>query len=190
MKPNKMTTQSMFIRNSISRPPLRRGLPRKQQLPRTQAMWIIRDFLFTALALAAFALSPAAQAVDPPPDGGYLNGNTAEGTDALFNLTDGVFNTAIGYNALYTNNGNYNTATGNAALSVNTTGYYNVADGSLALSYNSTGYANTADGNAALQQNVTGFNNTASGTYSLTLNHTGNNNIADRMRCLYNHSRQ
>src|SRR5713101_3267438 len=88
------------VRTSISRPPLRRGLPRKQQLPRTQAMWIIRGFLFIPLALAWFALSPTAQAVDPAPDGGYANQNTAEGTDALLNLTTGSGNTAIGFNAL------------------------------------------------------------------------------------------
>ena len=100
MKPKNMTTPS--IRNSISRPPLRRGLPRKQQLPRTQAMWIIRGFLLIplALALAWFALSPAARAVDPPPDGGYPGDNTAEGDDALFSLTTGSDNTAIGDDAL------------------------------------------------------------------------------------------
>ena len=41
--------------------------------------------LFTFIAAAACsALLPAAFAVDPPPDGGYPNGNTAEGTNALF----------------------------------------------------------------------------------------------------------
>jgi hypothetical protein len=39
------------------------------------------------LSAACFALIPAAMAVDPPPDGGYPNNNTAEGEDALFNLT-------------------------------------------------------------------------------------------------------
>jgi hypothetical protein len=41
------------------------------------------------LALTSFALSPWARAVDPAPDGGYPNGNTAEGEDALFSLTTG-----------------------------------------------------------------------------------------------------
>ena len=42
--------------------------------------------IFLALVLGVFALSPTARAVDPPLDGGYPNNNTAEGTDALFNL--------------------------------------------------------------------------------------------------------
>src|ERR1700675_1755444 len=122
MKTNNMTTPS--LRNSISRPPLRRGLPRKRQLPRTQAMWIIRGFLFIplVLALAWLALSPTARAVDPPPDGGYPIQNTAEGDDALFSLTTGVDNTAIGFQALYSNTeGAGNTAIGFHALFSNTT---------------------------------------------------------------------
>src|SRR5205823_11512550 len=131
-----MTTLS--IRNSISRPPSRRGLPRKQQLPRTGPMWIIRGFLLIPLALALAWLALAtAQAVSPPPDGGYPNQNTAEGEDALFSVTTetGAFgNTAIGYVALYNNTiGNFNTATGWDALSINTTGSYNTANGVDAL---------------------------------------------------------
>ena len=48
------------------------------------------------VALACFAVSPGSRAVSPPPDGGYPIRNTAEGTDALLNLTSGVSNTAIG----------------------------------------------------------------------------------------------
>jgi N-acetylneuraminic acid mutarotase len=41
-----------------------------------------------ALTLGCFGLSPQARAVDPPPDGGYPNFNTAEGEDALYsNIT-------------------------------------------------------------------------------------------------------
>ena len=59
---------------------------------------------FALFALACFALSPTAQAqLLPPPDGGYPNQNTAEGTDALFSLTVGGDNTAIGTRALYSN---------------------------------------------------------------------------------------
>ena len=54
-----------------------------------------------ALALAWFALSPPAQAVTPPPDGGYPGFNTAEGDNALFSLTTGTNNTATGASALY-----------------------------------------------------------------------------------------
>ena len=63
----------------------------KNLLPRT---------ILTSL-LACFALTSTALAVDPPPDGGYADGNTAEGEDALFSLTrGGVSNTAIGFQAL------------------------------------------------------------------------------------------
>jgi hypothetical protein len=54
--------------------------------------------LLTAFVLSCLTLAPRAQAVVPEPDGGYPNGNTAEGTDALFNLTTGVDNTATGDN--------------------------------------------------------------------------------------------
>ena len=55
--------------------------------------------LLIPLVFACFALSPMAQAVSPPPDGGYPGGNTAEGFKALFNLSteDGSFNTAVGF---------------------------------------------------------------------------------------------
>jgi hypothetical protein len=49
------------------------------------------------LALICFALLQKAQAVNPPPDGGYPGGNTAEGQNALLNLTSGGFNTAVGF---------------------------------------------------------------------------------------------
>ena len=46
--------------------------------------------------LGFLALSPIAQSVVPPPDGGYPNFTTAEGQNALLNLTSGVANTAVG----------------------------------------------------------------------------------------------
>jgi hypothetical protein len=44
-----------------------------------------RNITFTAtlLVVACFALLPKSLAVNPPPDGGYAGGNTAEGQNAL-----------------------------------------------------------------------------------------------------------
>src|SRR6266550_3844166 len=77
----------------------------------------IRRLLLIPLVFVCFALSPRAQAVVPAPDGGYPGQNTAEGTQALFSLTTGIFNTADGFHALFSNTtGIINTATGNQAL--------------------------------------------------------------------------
>jgi hypothetical protein len=53
------------------------------QLKQTTSVFLV------AFALACFALSPAARAVSPPPDGGYAGFNTAEGQNALLGLTTG-----------------------------------------------------------------------------------------------------
>ena len=103
------------------------------------------------LTAACFALSPPARAVDPPPDGGYPEGNTAEGDDALLNLTTGSGNTALGFHALY--NADFagaNTAVGWSALLSNTDGGYNTAVGAQALFGDATGSNNTAVGYSAL----------------------------------------
>src|SRR5215212_5438020 len=102
---------------------------------------------FAAVAFACFALSPRAQAVSPPPDGGYSGFNTAEGDNALLSLTTGVANTAVGWFSLQSNVENsFNTAVGAGTLLLN------------------TGDENTAVGAAALLLNTTGFNNTAVGS--------------------------
>ena len=67
---------------------------------------------FIALALLYFAVLPQAQAVIPPPDGGYPGFNTAEGQNALFSRTTGVANTAVGTGALNNTTGSNNTAFG------------------------------------------------------------------------------
>ena len=150
------------------------------------------------IAACAFVVTTA-RAVDPPPDGGYPNFNTAEGEDALFSLTTGSYNTAlgfqalynnttqdnntaVGYKALYSNNGLYSvasTAVGYLALSNNTTGQANMAIGAYALVGKTTGEANTASGWFALRDNTTGYLNTANGGGALVFNTTGNLNTAD-----------
>src|SRR5258707_13589546 len=72
-----MTT--LYLKKSLAQSPLRPAL------------------LLIALVFACFALLSTAQAVSPAPDGGYPGGNTAEGQKALFSLTSGGFNTAVGF---------------------------------------------------------------------------------------------
>jgi uncharacterized coiled-coil protein SlyX len=141
-----------------------------------------RVFLLVALATVCLALAPLARAVDPPPDGGYPGENTAEGTDALFSLIKGSIglNTAIGFQALYSNTTGYeNTAGGANALHNNTTGFANVANGDYALYSNTTGARNTAIGSAAVLANTTGGGNTATGDSALRDNTTGYGNTAN-----------
>src|SRR5438874_11420303 len=177
--------------------------PRKEQLRRTQALRMVRDFLLILL-LACFALAsaPTAFGVVPAPVGGYPGGNTAEGDNELLDLTTGANNTAIGQDALFSNTtgsnntangvaaladnttGSFNTANGVDALFGNTIGTFNTADGFLALSGNTTGSFNTANGAAALQNNTTGSDNTAAGTQALNKNITGSNNTADGFQAL------
>src|SRR5215831_19456480 len=133
--------------------------------------------LFVALTLICFALSPEAHAVVPPPDGAYPNFTTAEGQNALQNLTTGLGNTATGWHSLFANTaGNLNTAIGAGTLLFNT-GDNNTATGALALLRNTTGANNTATGTGALSSNTTGNANTAYGSAALGNNTTGNVNI-------------
>jgi Chaperone of endosialidase len=182
-----MTT--LLLINSISRSPSRVA------------------FLLT-LACICFGLSPAPKAfgVSPPPDGGYANGNTAEGQNALFSLTTGIDNTAVGFDALFHNTtggnntaggfealfnnttGADNTATGLLTLALNTSGHDNTATGSQALFSNTTGNFNTAAGSRALLHNTTGTDNTATGFQALTSNTTGKENTANGFKALFSNT--
>jgi endosialidase-like protein len=137
------------------------------------------------LVLICFALFQSAEAVSPPPDGGYPGSNTAEGQDALFNLTTGTYNTALGFWALRSNRtGSFNTATGAGALLRNT-GDGNTATGAGTLLSNTIGVSNTATGESALFSNAIGNNNTANGASALENNATGNNNTATGVDALW-----
>jgi len=141
--------------------------------------------LFVAFTLICFVLSPRAQAVSPPPDGGYPNKNTAEGDQALFSLTTGNSNTATGYQALQNNTtGGHNTASGVWALRNSTAGFDNTAFGYEALTSNTTGLFNTATGSQALVSNTGGINNTATGESALQRNTTGPGNTANGSEAL------
>ena len=137
MKPN--NTSTLQLRNSLNRSLWRRGI-----------------FLLL-LALACFGLSPPIIAVIPPPDGGYPGENTAEGQDALLNLTTGTFNTAVGFRSLTSDtDGSFNTAVGAGTLLLDVgdqtsgEGTQNTATGAWALLSNSIGRENTANGAFAL----------------------------------------
>src|SRR6476620_8607522 len=122
-----------------------------------------RPLIMSALVLGCIAFFPNAQAVSPPPDGGYSGGNTAEGQNDLLSLTSGGFNTAIGAGTLLANTADENTAVGAGALLSNTTGFKNTANGTFALVFNTTGSGNTAIGDSALFDNSTGNSNVAIG---------------------------
>ncbi len=134
-------------------------------------MKTISHIIYAAFALftfACFALLQNAQAVVPPPDGGYANRNTAEGKDALFSLTTGVDNTALGFQTLYNGTtASGNTAVGSQALLSNIASTRNVAVGASALDSLTSGEMNTAVGNVSLEQGVSVNFNTALGRHAL-----------------------
>ena len=166
--------------------------------PRGSLFSILRSrsaSILIALALGPLALVQRAESVNPPPDGGYAGGNTAEGQNALLSLTTGGFNTAVGFlslrsnttgafntaigaGTLLANTADNNTASGAAALLSNTTGTDNTANGSFALLNNTTGTENAAYGANALLSSTTGGGNTAVGAIALSNNTTGITNTA------------
>jgi trimeric autotransporter adhesin len=102
--------------------------------------------LLITLTVLCIVLLPNAQAVVPPPDGGYPNFNTAEGQNALFSLTTGSANTAVGWSSLFTNTtGSFNTGLGAGTLLGNVSGSNNTALGAAA-GLNITGNSNICIG--------------------------------------------
>ena len=168
------------------------------------------NLILIPIVIIGLALLPKAQAVSPPPDGGYPGGNTAEGQDGLLSLTTGGFNTAVGFLSLRSNTagsfntgvgagtllantgdqntGSQNTATGAAALLSNNTGSNNTANGAFSLFSNTTGVDNTANGTQALKSNTTGRDNTANGFNALQKNDTGDDNTANGVSTLFNNA--
>jgi trimeric autotransporter adhesin len=133
------------------------------------------------LALGGFALCQEVQALDPQtPDPGSVGGslNTADGTNALRNVTTGAANAAFGWFSLLSNtDGSFNTAVGAATLVLNTADD-NTAVGAAALLFNTTGDLNTAVGAAALVNNIDGADNNAVGAFALRANTSGDFNNA------------
>jgi len=160
--------------------------------------------VFAAFVLACFCPFAHGAGLNPPPDGGYPGGNTAEGQNALFNLTAGTYNTAVGLfslgavttgnfntgvgaGALFLTTGDQNTATGAGALLNNNVGSFNTANGAFALVNQTTGGSNTAIGAGALGT-TTGGSNTAVGVNALFHNNLGNNNTAVGASALANNT--
>jgi hypothetical protein len=94
--------------------------------------------------------------------------------------------TALGYNAGVSTTGVYNTAVGTTALFTNSTGASNTAIGSSSLYANTTGSNNIAIGYAALTSNEAASNNVAIGYQALTAQGGGgaNGNTAVGYRAL------
>jgi len=169
----------------------------------------LQNVIQSSILIVCLWLLPKMQAVVPAPDGGYPNGNTAEGQTALLSLSTGGFNTAVGFLSLGSNTagsfntgvgagtlltnvgggngeGSQNTATGAGALLSNSTGADNTANGAFALFSNTTGVENTANGTQALKSNTTGRDNTADGFNALHQNTTGDKNTANGVSALFN----
>ena len=138
----------------------------------------LQNLTHILIGILCIGLLPRAQAVVPAPDGGYSNLTTAEGTNALQNLTNGTGNTGVGWRALFSaGDANYNTGVGAGALVLNT-GDSNTAVGTAALLLNTTASQNTAVGTGALVFNDMGASNTAVGVNALASNDIGNSNTA------------
>lgn len=140
------------------------------------------------LALAGFNTADGANALANVTTG---VANSAFGWFSLFSDTDGSFNTAVGAGTLVLNTGDQttgegleNTAVGAAALLFNTTGSLNTAVGVLALENNTSGSGSTAVGIGALQQNTGLGSSTAVGFDALINNVDGFNNAAFGVRPL------
>lgn len=113
---------------------------------------------------------------------GWINSalqNTSVGVSALpVSTTTGMYNTALGYQALATNTSGYgNSALGQGALQANTTGHDNVGFSASALNSNTSGTNNIAVGSSALRLNQTGSYNIGIGVQSGYSATTGSNNI-------------
>ena len=162
----------------------------------------LQNLILIPILFGYMGLLPKAQAIFLPPDGNYPGGNTAEGQEALLSLTDGTYNTSVGFFSLRANrSGNFNTAIGAGALLDNraeentaigaaallhtTSGSFNTATGSGALFNNLIGRNNAANGFQALASNTIGPSNTATGSAALQNNQMGSNNTATGDQALF-----
>jgi len=170
---------------------------------RARSLPLGRGFLLIPLIMVCFAFSTQMRGALPPeipgnPDGCYPAFNTAEGCNALFNVTGGVGDTGVGWYSLFiVGNGSFdtgvgagalaltsgagsdsNTAVGAAAMLLNTTGDRNTAVGTDAMVFNDDGEFKDAVGAFALNNNTSGFSNNAFGDSALFNNLVAAQNTA------------
>jgi uncharacterized coiled-coil protein SlyX len=167
---------------------------------RSLPLW--RGFLLIPLILVGFAFSLNAQPAPETPDPGSVNDpfGTADGLNALANVSGGFansgfgwysgfgivgssFNTGAGAGTLALTNADLNTGVGAAALILNVAGSRNTAVGAGAMVFNSgdaagNGSSNGAYGAFALNANTTGFSNNAVGDSALFGNINAAANVA------------
>src|SRR6266567_5304923 len=126
-----------------------------------------RGFLLIPLIMVCFAFLPQMRAGLPPeipgnPDGCYPAFNTAEGCNALFQVTGGIGDTAVGwYSNFLAGDASFNTSVG---------------AGTLALDSGLGAGSNTAVGTAAMILNLSGSDNCAVGVNALVNSFTGSFN--------------
>jgi len=110
----------------------------------------------------------------------FVNGDVFAGSGAGNAAnTAGVFNTAVGLQALGANiNGNYNTVVGGDAMFANLSGQNNTAVGALSLSDATNANQNAAFGMSSLDSLLAGDYNAACGFSSLAFITNGSGNIA------------
>jgi hypothetical protein len=110
------------------------------------------------------------------PDGCYPAFTTAEGCNALHQLTGGLGNTAVGWYANFlAGDASFNTGLGAGTLALTSR-----------TGTGTNGDDNTAVGTAAMILNLSGSNNTAVGTNALVNNMIGSNNNGVGSFVLYN----
>lgn len=145
-------------------------------------------FLHCVLALGCWVLAPSIRAVQPPPDGGYPNGITAEGDGALSGSPPPENDTAVGYHAMHNLSGvsNNHTAAGSLSLSVTSHigGYDTAAVGFQAL-LNGVNDLTFAVGHNALISGGVGLSNVGMGE-SAFANGSGYFNVAAGSGALQN----
>ena len=117
----------------------------------------------------------------------HYYGQTAVGAGTLSQDTGGIYNTAIGYLAMYLHQrGNSNTALGTSALRNDTTGNLNTALGTNAMMNHKSGDNNIAVGYASMSDNIIGANNISVGNSALFYNNRSKNIAMGQSAGFYN----